>query len=236
MSFGESLVFGLRGHFGFPPRSHQPPGARRGEVIAESFGSDCCVADAGRSFPLGMSLESPNNLGHLFQFLLRSRCTTMLTHPWLTDRVVSATSPAAHTYEVALAAPMATSSGPWPPGRAEDCGEPFGPMYARCLTRPHWAVGSVGNGPPASRRVASLKSLPQTRRGWSAEKGDPFAGNADRCPYLTLRHPWVPIYLRDPYQPKGAKGAGNDAQPVCRSGAPLQRGAGGALARTNYML
>ena len=174
-----------------------------------------------------MSLESPNNLGHLFQFLLRSRCTTMLTHPWLTDRVVSATSPAAHTYEVALAAPMATSSGPWPPGRAEDCGEPFGPMYARCLTRPHWAVGSVGNGPPASRRVASLKSLPQTRRGWSAEKGDPFAGNADRCPYLTLRHPWVPIYLRDPYQPKGAKGAGNDAQPVCRSGDPPSKGVPG---------
>jgi hypothetical protein len=36
-------------------------------------------------------------------------------------------------------------------------------------------------------------------------------------PSLALRHPCCPIHPRRPYLPKGAKGPGNDAQPVCWS-------------------
>jgi hypothetical protein len=38
-----------------------------------------------------------------------------------------------------------------------------------------------------------------------------------------LRHPWCPIYPLHPYLPKGAKGPGNDAQPLCPAANPDRR-------------
>jgi hypothetical protein len=71
-----------------------------------------------------------------------------------------------------------------------------------------------------------LKSLQQTRREWSAEKEDPPARGtsiaAPRWPFATLGRP---IYPRVPYLPKGAKVAGNDAQPLGRSTDDPTRGA-----------
>jgi hypothetical protein len=46
-----------------------------------------------------------------------------------------------------LAAPMATSSGPCPPGCAEDFGEAFDAMHSRCLSGSYWAVGSSADRP-----------------------------------------------------------------------------------------
>jgi len=55
--------------------------------------------------------------------------------------------------------------------------------------------------------VASLKSLQQPRRWWSAEKGDPPARRtsiaAPRWPFATLG---CPIFPRHPYLPKGNEG------------------------------
>ncbi len=48
-------------------------------------------------------------------------------------------------------------------------------------------------------------------------KYEPLRGDVGCCPSLALRHPCCPIYPRHFYLPKGAKGAGSDAQPVCGS-------------------
>jgi hypothetical protein len=61
-----------------------------------------------------------------------------------------------------------------------------------------------------------LKSSQQTRRGWSGEKGDPFArGTSIAAP----SYPWPPLatqstlgcpnHPRHPYLPQGAKGPDN---------------------------
>ena len=45
--------------------------ARRGGAIAESFGSDCCVGNAGKSFPLEMLLDQrTSSIPHLAAFPL----------------------------------------------------------------------------------------------------------------------------------------------------------------------
>ena len=67
-----------------------------------------------------------------------------------------------------------------------------------------------------------LKSLPQ--RGWSGEKGDPFArGTSIAAPQLPLATLGHPIYLgcpnrpRHPYLPQGAKGPENAASIIVLS-------------------
>jgi hypothetical protein len=70
--------------------------------------------------------------------------------------------------------------------------------------------------------MASLKSLQQPRRGWSGEKGDPFA-RGHRLP--PLAGPSPPLAARStlaiPYRPKGRRGS--------RAGCPL--GPKGGLSR-----
>jgi hypothetical protein len=65
--------------------------------------------------------------------------------------------------------------------------------------------------------VASLKSLQADKAGVVAWKRRLACADIDCNSSRTLRHPCCPIYPRHPCLPKGAKGPGNDAQPVCLS-------------------
>src|SRR5258708_36255616 len=58
----------------------------------------------------------------------------------------------------------------------------------------------------AAALLASLKSLQQTRRGWSGEKRRPICGERRSLPLSPLRHPCYPINPRHPYGPRARGG------------------------------
>jgi hypothetical protein len=96
---------------------------------------------------------------------------------------------AAHTYEVALAAPMARFERA---GCAEDCGEAFGPMHA---VPPAHLLGPLGRQLTDTRlKHRSLTHLPpwagRDGKGRSGSKGGQGCGRgtASRCCCSTDQH------------------------------------------------
>ena len=104
------------------------------------------------------------------------------------------------SYESGEASPEVASDG-----CTLDCNGSKGPREALNVDRGN-ASRELGRGGAAL--AASLKSLQQTRRGWSAEKGDPPRGDVDCRPSLALRHPCYPISPCHPYLPKRRRGQG----------------------------
>ena len=60
-SLADNLCFLGSVAFRLPPRSRRSPTARCGEAIAESFASDCHVANAGNSYPLEIWKAAPTS-------------------------------------------------------------------------------------------------------------------------------------------------------------------------------
>jgi len=82
-----------------------------------------------------------------------------------------------------------------------------------CAHAPEYRRGA------AAGLLASLKSLPLKRRGWSCEKGDPFARRTSIAAPYHPWHPCCPIYPRIPIRTT-VKVPGNGGQPLCRSNRP----------------